>query len=307
MDEVLKARVVEIILDKYILELSDGKYVEAIVKGNVKKNNTLIVGDLVNVVFYYDKYLITEVLTRKNSLIRPKVSNIDQLVIVISLDSPKPDYTLLDKEIILCKSKNITPLIVVNKIDLESKNEGLKKELKYIADVYGSLVSDIIYTSTIDDIGINKLKSALEDKISAFSGNSGVGKSSITSKILSMSEYKGKLEEIEIGQIGKKTNKGKHTTKYIKLYNLENNSYLFDTPGFSSFELYDINYKELKKYYDDFNEHVCDYEDCNHINEDISVCAVKKAVTDKKIDKLRYERYEYLFSRLKEIDDKKYK
>lgn len=306
MEQKIKARVVEKVLNKYVLVLETQEYIEAIVSGNVKKNNKIMVGDFVEVKRQYDTYVITDISNRKNSLIRPPVSNIDQLVIVISLADPKPDYILLDKQITLCKSLNIAPILCINKIDLSKDNEELKKELKYIATVYTNLVDNVIYVSTVDKIGINELKVALKGKTSAFSGNSGVGKSSITSLIINK-ENKEKLEYIEVGNIGEKSRRGKHTTKYVKLYNIDTDAYLLDTPGFSSFELYDISFKELKKYYEEFKQYKCDFEDCNHVNEKENVCAIKQALTNGSIDKGRYERYVYIYSKLKELDDKKYK
>lgn len=306
MEEILKARVVEIILDKYIVKLENNTYVEAILKGNIKKKNSVLVGDFVGVTFSYDKYLITEVLERKNSLIRPPVANIDQLVIVISLANPKPDYMLLDKQLILCKLRNIKPILCINKIDLSNDNKELEEELKKIKKVYSNLVDNIIYTSALKGSGLDKLKEVLLNNTSAFSGNSGVGKSSITSVLIENCNLNEEAS-IEIGEIGKKTKRGKHTTKYVKLYSLNENTYLLDTPGFSSYELYDIEYKKIKECYNDFLKYKCDYEDCNHVNESEEVCAVKKGVNAGDIDKERYERYVYIFSKLKELDDRKYK
>lgn len=303
MEKIIIARVTENLLGKYILEDKENNKFEAILTGNIKRKNNILIGDIVECKKNYDKYTITKMLPRKNILIRPPVANIDNLVIMISISSPSPDYMLLDKQIVLCKSKNITPIICVNKIDLLSSNTGVKKELDYIKRVYENIGIKVIYTSIIKKEGIEDLKNILRGKVSAFSGNSGVGKSSITKEIL------GDIinENIEVGNIAQKTNRGKHTTKYVKLYTLPNNTYILDTPGFSSYEVYDIEYRELTKYYPEFNKVRCNYEDCMHVNEDISVCNVKKLVKDKIIDEKRYERYMYIYNKLKEIDDRKYK
>ena len=142
-------------------------------------------------------------------------------------------------------------------------------------------------------------------------GVAGSGKTSVAMHRVSYLLYKYretlKNEDILIGKVGEKTNKGKHTTKYVKLYSLQDNTYILDTPGFSSYELYDIDYKNLPSYYPEFKDIKCDYEDCMHVNEDISVCRVKKLVKEGIIDKKRYERYVYIYNKLKELDDKKYK
>ena len=290
-----KARIVNILLDKYVLETKNGECIEAIIRKNAKKGKSILVGD--NVVYEkIDKdFVISKILDRKNELIRPPVANIDNLVIVVSIANPSPDYILLDKEIALCKAKNITPIICVNKIDLDDNGE-----IEYIKNVYSKLGIKVIYTSAMEGVGIDELKDILKGKVSAFSGNSGVGKSSISKTIIGE-------ENIIVGDISEKSNKGKHTTKHVKLYKIEEDTYILDTPGFSSFELYDIPYKELKKYYTDFLEYHCDYDDCNHVNEKADVCAIKTNVELENIDKARYERYVYIFEKLKEKEDRKYK
>ena len=293
--EIKYARVTGILLDKYILKDSDENEYIAGIKGNVKKSSNVLVGDFVEFTKSYDKYIITKIIKRNNELIRPPVSNIDNMVIVVSVSNPEPDYILLDKELVLCFSKNITPIICINKIDLKNDNHNVEE---YILNTYSKLGVTIISTSVKENIGINKLKDILKSKTSAFSGNSGVGKSSITKSILGD-------ERIEVGDIGDKTKKGKHTTKHVRLYNIEKDTYILDTPGFSSYELYDISLKKLKDYYLEFKEYRCQYDDCNHINE--SVCSVKKNVNLGNIDKGRYERYSYIYQKLKEKEDRKYK
>lgn len=297
----MKARVKENVLDKYVLEiLENKKEIIASIKGNTKRKNSIIVGDVVEVNEFYDRNMIEKVYDRKNVLIRPPVANIDCLIIVISIDTPKPDFLLLDKELALCFNKNILPIIAVNKVDL-NVTEDTKRDLKYIKKVYGNLGVEIIEVSAKENTGIDRLTKELKNKISAFSGNSGVGKSSIINSI-----FKDKYKTASTSETSKKTKKGRHTTKYVKIYE-KDDMYILDTPGFSSFELYDIEYKNLKNLYPDFKEYDCDYLDCNHVNEDISVCSIKKAVEKGKIDKGRYNRYVELFKKLKEIDDKKYK
>lgn len=292
------ARVKEIILNKYILELLDNsEEITASLRGNIKKKNSILVGDLVEVCFSYDRYMIEKILDRKNFLIRPPVSNIDNLVIVVSLTNPAPDYFLLDKQIVLSLSKNIIPIIVVNKIDLNVTDK-TKKDISYIKNVYTKLGLKVIEVSSKEKIGIDDLKKVLKDKISAFSGNSGVGKSSIINSIFGTNSLT--LE------VAKKTNRGRHTTKYVKIYK-KDNMYILDTPGFSSYELYDISYKDLKEFYSDFTKYKCEYLDCNHVNEACNVCGVKRAVNEGLVDKGRYDRYVEIFSKLKEMDDRKYK
>ena len=292
------ARVKEIVLNKYILEnIEDNSEIKASLRGNIKRKNGILVGDLVEVEVCYDRYMIKKILPRKNSLIRPPVANIDNLVIVVSLSTPSPDFFLLDKQIVLAKFKDILPIIVINKIDLNI-SDITNKDLSYIKNVYGNLGFQIIEVSAKNNIGIDVLKEKVHNKISAFSGNSGVGKSSIINKIFGTNSL--------TFEVAKKTNRGRHTTKHVKIYKNED-MYVLDTPGFSSYELYDIEYKELKNYYPDFLECKCDYLDCSHVFENEKVCGVKKAINDGRIDKNRYDRYVELFKKLKDEYDRKYK
>ena len=292
------ARVKEIVLNEYVLEnIEDNSEFKASLRGNIKRKNGILVGDLVEVEVSYDRYMIKKILPRKNSLIRPPVANIDNLVIVVSLSTPSPDLFLLDKQIVLAKFKDILPIIVINKIDLNI-SDITNKDLSYIKNVYGNLGFQIIEVSAKNNIGIDVLKERLHNKISAFSGNSGVGKSSIINKIFGTNSL--------TFEVAKKTNRGRHTTKHVKIYKNED-MYVLDTPGFSSYELYDIEYKELKNYYPDFLECKCDYLDCSHVFENEKVCGVKKAINDGRIDKNRYDRYVELFKKLKDEYDRKYK
>lgn len=295
MEDIL-FRVVDVNLDTYILSKNREK-VEALVRGNVKKSDSIIIGDVVKVSKTYDKYIIEKVLPRKNQLIRPRVSNIDNLVIVVSLKDPEPDYVLLDKQLILCFQKNITPIIVLNKCDLVNNNN---QDIEYIKNIYGLLGIDIVVLSAKENIGTEILREKLNGKISAFSGNSGVGKSSIIKLYI-------KNEILGVGDVAKKTKRGRHTTKKASLFEIENNTYILDTPGFSSYELYDIEPQNLRKYYPDFCNISCKYYDCNHINEDTDICNIKNNVKLGNLDKKRYERYVFLYTKLKEIYDRRYK
>ena len=170
--DFIKSKVVEILLDKYITVDEESYSLHtAILPGNMKKNK-IYVGDIVNISKRYDTYVIEEIIKRKNFVIRPPVSNIDQMILLVSIDSPKPDYILLDKQIILCRSKDIIPIICINKIDL--LNDKLEEELNYIKNIYSKLNIEILEISSKDEIGLDKLKEKLKNNTSAFSGNSGV-------------------------------------------------------------------------------------------------------------------------------------
>ncbi len=296
------AKVVKIDLDLYFLNTQNSKdTLIGKLRGNTKKKGSVLVGDMVSVEKVNEDYMITAVLPRKNSMIRPRVANVDQMIIVVSILEPDTDYILLDKQIVLCESIGIKPIVCVNKIDLAKNSDKAKEDIKYIRKVYSNLGIDVLFTSTVADAGIEDLRKLLIGKTSAFSGNSGVGKSSITNKLVDLDK------DVEVGVIGRKSKRGKHTTKSVNLYAVDNNSYILDTPGFSSYELYDIEYRKLKDYYDDFRDTHCDYDDCMHVIESEDVCDVKRKVNSGAIDLGRYERYVYIYNKLKDQYDRRYK
>ncbi len=300
--EKIIGKIIRIDLDIYIIKVENSSdIICAKARGNVKKQGNILVGDIVEVEKIDLDYMILSVRERKNSLIRPPVSNIDQMIIVVSVGAPAPDYILLDKQIALCLEKNIIPIICINKIDLAEDDENAQNDLEYIKKVYGNLGIKIVYVSALKNQGIDELRKLLISKTSTFSGNSGVGKSSITKEITDISE------EVEVGNIGQKSKRGKHTTKSVRLYAITSNSYILDTPGFSSYELYDVEHRELRNYYPEFKECVCDYDDCAHVIESEKVCDVKRKVKDENIDCGRYERYVYIYNKLKEKYDRRYK
>lgn len=304
----MKCKITENFFDRFIVkDLETNEHKIAFLSGNVKKKNSVLTGDIVQVEKKYDKNIIVNIDKRKNELIRPPVANIDNLIIVLSLKNPTPDYMLLDKQLVLCYFKNINPIICVNKLDL--LDEDSKKEIEYINKVYKNNGYDVFYTSSKTEENIDLLLKKIEGTTSAFSGNSGVGKSSITNIILKNKSNNNDVQtlKLEIGDIARKTKRGKHTTKKVSLFELENNTYILDTPGFSSYELYDIPYKELKHAYVEFSKYNCEFSDCAHVIENEDVCLVKRNVKCSNIDKNRYERYVYLYDKLKKIDDRKYK
>lgn len=271
----------------------NGKIYELIPRGKLKKEEiTPVVGDMVE---FNNQGSIESVLPRKVYIKRPKLANITQMILVVSSKDPKPDLLLLDKQIAFAEFLNVKVVIVLNKIDLDKK-----QQMQKIKEIYENIGYKVIETQAKEKFGIDELCYVISNNINAFSGNSGVGKSSIIKSIL-------KNEDILIGDIASKTNRGKHTTKYVKLYKLNEGSYIFDTPGFSSYELYNIEHKKLKEYYPEFFDCICEYDDCRHVIESEKVCNVKSAVKSGKIDKGRYERYVYIYNKLKENYDRRYK
>ncbi len=292
----IKARVTKILPENKCIAVDEqhNSYT-AILAGNVKKNK-LYVGDYIEILKKSDVYVVFKIFARKNYFIRPPVANIDYMILCVSLDMPKPDYLLLDKQIILCKKQNIEPIICVTKMDLI--NEENKVAFEYIKNVYENLGIEVFYTSSKNDDVCEKVI-LKPDKVYAFSGNSGVGKSSIISKLVCSLD-------IEVGEIAARTNRGKHTTKHVVLYRTKDGSYILDTPGFSGYELINIESKDLREFYPEFNKLKCLFDDCSHVKENERECAVKSEI-GKSVDKDRYERYVYLYNNLKNEESYKYK
>jgi ribosome biogenesis GTPase / thiamine phosphate phosphatase len=260
--------------------VSGGQTFECVAQKKIKQNAEFLIGDEVEFFEESGTHFITKILARKNSLVRPKVANIDQLVIVIA-NVPKPDLMLVDKLIIYANNKGIDTLLVVNKSDLSSEefNEDIKTQ-------YESVVEDIIIISAKKMQGLDQLLKKLKNKLSVFAGQSAVGKSTI------LNSLNAELD-LEVGDLSKKTERGKHTTRSSQVYELANNTLIIDTPGFSLLDLFEVEPNKLHEYYTDFNEYSteCKYRACNHVQMIEAECAVKRAVKAGKLSNERYNRY----------------
>lgn len=288
----MQGRVLKVMGANYLVY--ESKPYNCILSGLIKKNNKPLVGDIVEFSvndYDKDKNVITKILPRKNQLVRPYISNLDQLFIVLS-KSPKPDYLLIDKLIIYAKINNITPIIVINKSDILSEQE--------IAEIKGQFPTyKIIVVSAINN-DVIELKQLLVNKISAFAGQSAVGKSSLINAI-------SPNLNLQTNGLSSKIERGQHTTRHNEIYIMDNNIYIADTPGFSMLSL-DLKPSELKDYYDDFKvfEDDCRYVGCDHINSKAKDCGVVKAVEEGKICLSRFDRYCKIYSELKEKWERKY-
>lgn len=251
---------------------------------------TPLVGDVVEYEFDKDKGVINEIKERKNSIIRPPVANIDQVIIVISAKYPGPNLLFMDKMIALLEKSFIDSIVCINKVDLDEE-----ENYKNIFDVYINAGYNVVCTSTKKEVGVKELEDLLIGKISAFSGSSGVGKSTLLNIIM-------KDAIVETGELSSKIERGRHTTRHVELFELNMGGYILDTPGFSSLEVTDLDKDELKYLFKEFEEVnlSCRFTGCSHINE--PDCAVKQAVTEGIISKSRYENYKTIFNELKSIN-----
>lgn len=304
----MQGLIIENISNLYKIKTKKGTY-EANARGKFKKEEiTPVVGDKVEIQILDEenkKAVIEEIQERTTYIKRPKMSNITQLVLVVSSKNPKPDLLLLDKQLAFAEFLGIKAIIVLNKTDLDKK-----KEFEKIKEVYQNIgytvietiakdLEDIPEKSEIRSIGIHNLEKNLKVNINAFSGNSGVGKSTLINAIF-------KDTITQEGEISQRNKKGKNTTTSTKLYEIDENTYIADTPGFSTFDISEIEYRELDKYFKEFKPLLddCEFVGCTHIKEEN--CGIKQALQQGKIDNGRYERFCKIYEELKEKDKYKY-
>ena len=268
----------------------DGKVFEARARGRIKQDKIrLLIGDNVTLEEESGTYAITGVLPRKNSLIRPAVANVDQIIVVIAAAEPDPNYKQTDKLLALLENNNFDVHICINKADLANCDE--------IENVYKSAGYDVTVISAVDgQTDISPLKKVLKDKVSAFAGCSGVGKSSIINML-------DKSFDRTTGEVGK-IKRGKHTTTHASLLPLDFGGFIADTPGFSVVDLSSIQSTDLQGCFKEFNNYFgeCKFSGCTHINE--PGCIVKEMVSHGVIAKSRYESYVVLFEEALNFKDK---
>ena len=230
--------------------------------------------------------VIEQILPRKNELKRPKMANLTQLILVVSMKMPNPDLLLLDKQLVFAEFMGLKATIVLNKVDLEQKDE-----IERIAKLYENIGYKVIQTNAKQGVKIEEIKALLEGEITAFAGNSGVGKSTLINSI---------FDQVltQEGDISDKNQRGKNTTTSTTLYKYKENSYIADTPGFSTFEINEISKEDLCHYFVEFVPYLdkCEFQGCSHIKEEN--CGVKKALESGKISLQRYENYVKIYNNL---------
>lgn len=275
----------------YYVKFNDAIY-ECKARGKFKNQKvTPLVGDYVHISIQDEEKklgMIEEILERKTELLRPTVANVNQAIIVFSIKNPLPNIILLDKMLVLAEQSALNIVICFNKADLDVDFDYEKYEA-----IYSRIGYPVLKTCAIEGEGIDELSYYLKDKITVFSGPSGVGKSSLLNAV-----HEGFT--LQTGEISEKIKRGKHTTRHSELLELKNGGIVVDTPGFTSLSMHEIEAEDLKEYFPEFRmmDDQCKFDNCMHINE--PDCIVKAAVVDNRISKDRYEAYLYI---LKEISE----
>ena len=273
----------------YYVETADEVY-ECKAKGSFRSMGIKpVAGDRVIVTPMESGYCrIDTVLERKNSIVRPRLANIDTLIIVVSTCSPKPNTLIIDKMTAAAVVKGIEPVVVLSKSDLSSPEE--------LIGIYRSAGIKAIEFSAVDGRGSDEIRSLLPGKVTALTGNSGVGKSSLLNTLFPELD-------IDTGDISRKLGRGRHTTRSVELYKLEN-GYVADTPGFSTLDIerYEIIEKEMLPHaFPEFAQYIgqCRFTSCSHTCE--KGCRVIDAVNQGKISVSRFESYKTMYNEVKDL------
>lgn len=231
---------------------------------------------------------IEEILPRKNALVRPAAANVDQALVVFAITHPKPNLNLLDRFLVMMEVQEIPVSICFNKTDLVTE-----EEMEHYRWVYETAGYHVLFSSARDQKGLEAIRRLLKGKTTILAGPSGVGKSSLTNAIYPQAD-------METGSISKKIQRGKHTTRHTELFSIDKDTYLMDTPGFSSMYIEDLEEGDLKEYFPEFSrwEDQCRFLGCVHMGE--TVCGVKDAVSRGEIGESRYENYRLMYQELKD-------
>ena len=254
-----------------------------------KEGNSPLTGDMVEISMEQGKGMVEKILPRRNSFVRPAVANVDALVVFAANVNPVTEPFLIDRVAAIAGDQEVPVYLCINKCDLDPAMD--------LERIYRHAGFQVICTSAETGEGINQLRQLIKGKLTAFTGNSGVGKSSILNRL---------CPELALptGEVSEKLGRGRHTTRHVELYRLDEDTYVADTPGFSSFDtdMMEIILKENLQYaFGDFAAHLgkCQFHDCTHRAE--PGCAVTAAVAAGEIEQTRYDSYLRLYEKASQV------
>ena len=290
MAERAEGRILRSLSGFYDVQTTDG-LVTCRARGILRKEgNSPLTGDLVEITVERGKGMVEKILPRKNKFIRPAVANIDALVVFAANVNPVTEPYLIDRVAAIAGDQNVPVILCVNKCDLDPAVD--------LVRIYQHAGFRVICTSAETGEGVQELKESISGKLVAFTGNSGVGKSSILNRL---------APELNLatGEVSEKLGRGRHTTRHVELYRLGEDTYVADTPGFSSFDTdqMDIILRENLQYaFPDFGKYIgqCRFDDCSHRKE--PDCAVRAAYESGEIEKSRYDSYLKLYEKASQIN-----
>lgn len=294
----MQGKIIKGIAGFYYVHVTDGggtgKIYECKAKGVFRKDHRKpLVGDDVElVVLDEEKALgnIMKLLPRKSELIRPAVANVDQALVIFAIVKPQPNFNLLDRFLIMMEQQKLPSIVCFNKLDIDE--DGLGERYK---DIYECCGYRTLLVSAGSGQGVEELKALLAGKTTTVAGPSGVGKSSLVNCFQENTK-------MQTGSISEKIDRGKHTTRHTELIAIAEDTFILDTPGFSSLGLFDMTKEQLATFYPEFAEYekYCKFAGCSHVNE--SVCGIKDAVEAGEIPRMRYENYKLLYEELKSVN-----
>ena len=286
----MQGKIIKGIAGFYYVQTASGVY-ECKAKGIFRKDGTKpLVGDNVelNVLEEAERTgSIEKILPRKNALIRPAVANIDQALVIFAAAKPKPNLNLLDRFLVAMEKQSVKSVICFNKQDIVEK-----EECERLRSVYENCGCRVLFASALTQEGLSGVRAILKGKTTAVAGPSGVGMSSLVNLL-------GPHAQMETGAISEKIDRGKHTTRHSEILAVDNDTFLCDTPGFSSLSVWNMEKEELKEYFPEFApwQGECRFLGCTHTHE--PGCAVKAALAEGKISRQRYENYLEMYDELK--------
>ena len=289
MAEKVTGRIIRSISGFYDVQIP-GKVISCRARGILRKEgNSPLTGDLVEITVEKGKGMVEKILPRRNSFVRPAVANVDALVVFAANVNPITEPFLIDRVAAIAGDQEVRVYLCVNKCDLDPAED--------LVRIYEHAGFDVICTSAETGDGVEELRQMLKGKLVAFTGNSGVGKSSILNRL---------CPELQLptGEVSEKLGRGRHTTRHVELYCLGDDTYVADTPGFSSFDTdqMDVILKENLQYaFPDFGPYIgsCQFHDCSHRKE--PGCAVTAALAEGKIEQSRYDSYLKLYEKASQI------